>query len=92
MALQEGACDLFANRVVCAGVSDPGRVRRANEDGLLLLPAAGVFAVADGLGGLDAGDIASRSALQALAALYTTSAGRAAATGIASGAMPAALS
>ena len=61
----------------CAGLSHPGLVRRTNEDSLLLLPAAGVFAVADGLGGLDAGDIASRTALQSLAALYRTPQGAA---------------
>jgi protein phosphatase len=44
-------------------------VRGCNEDDLLLLAEAGVFAVADGLGGLDAGDIASKTALQNLKAL-----------------------
>ena len=72
---QHGSANLFAGRIAYAGVSDPGRVRPVNEDGLLLLPAAGVFAVADGLGGLDHGDIASRTALQALAVLYTAPGG-----------------
>jgi protein phosphatase len=36
-----------------------------------MLPHAGVFAVADGLGGLDAGDVASRTALDQLRALYS---------------------
>lgn len=72
---QHGSCDLFAGRIAYAGLTDPGRVRPLNEDGLLLLPGAGVFAVADGLGGLDGGDIASRTALQALAALYTAPGG-----------------
>ncbi len=72
---QPGSCDLFAGRIAYAGLTDPGRVRPLNEDGLLLLPGAGVFAVADGLGGLDGGDIASRTALQALAALYTAPGG-----------------
>lgn len=53
-----------------AGITDTGRVRRCNEDDLLMLADAGVFAVADGLGGLDAGDIASRTALQSLKDLY----------------------
>ncbi len=70
MALVEGSCRLFGSRIDYAGVSDPGRVRRCNEDGMLLLPDAGVFAVADGLGGLDAGDLASRTALQNLEDLY----------------------
>lgn len=76
-ARQKSAGALGVTQLVCAGLSHPGRVRRTNEDGLLLLPAAGLFAVADGLGGLDAGDIASRTALQAMAALYQTPQGSA---------------
>jgi protein phosphatase len=58
--------------VTYAGITDPGRVRRYNEDGLLLLTQAGVFAVADGLGGLDAGEVASSTVLQSLKELYTS--------------------
>ncbi len=69
--LVQGNCPLFGYRVRYAGLSDPGRLRRCNEDDLLMLAEAGVFAVADGLGGLDAGDIASKTALQHLQDLYT---------------------
>ena len=62
---------LSAGTIQAVGLSDPGRVRPINEDGLLMLPHAGVFAVADGLGGLDAGDVASRTALDQLRALYS---------------------
>ena len=72
MRLVQGACQHCSYQVEYAGASDPGRVRRGNEDDMLMLPDAGVFAVADGLGGLDAGDIASRTALQNLEDLYTT--------------------
>lgn len=58
-----GRCRIDGRRVAYAGVSDPGLVRRCNEDSLLLLPEAGFFAVADGLGGLDAGDLASSMTL-----------------------------
>ena len=43
-----------------AGRSDTGRVRNHNEDSFLELPPAGVWVVADGMGGHHAGDIASR--------------------------------
>lgn len=49
---------------VYAGASDIGRVRSGNEDALLLSPP--LFAVADGLGGHQAGEVASRIAIDTL--------------------------
>ncbi|MCL1895183.1 MAG: Stp1/IreP family PP2C-type Ser/Thr phosphatase [Clostridiales bacterium] len=43
--------------------TDTGRKRSGNEDALLLLPAQGIFAVADGVGGQNSGEIASRKAM-----------------------------
>jgi protein phosphatase len=51
-------------RVGFAGLTDVGRVRTHNEDSLLLSPP--LFAVADGLGGHEAGEVASEMAIEAL--------------------------
>jgi len=48
-----------------AGLTDVGRVRAHNEDAVLLEPP--LFAVADGLGGHEAGEVASGIAVEALA-------------------------
>lgn len=39
--------------------SDPGQVRQNNEDSFLANPQQGVFMVADGMGGAEAGEVAS---------------------------------
>jgi len=46
------------------GISDPGCVRTNNEDYFLLLPSAGLYVVADGMGGAQAGEHASRLAVE----------------------------
>ncbi len=48
------------------GASDPGCVRTNNEDFFLLLPSAGLYVVADGMGGAQAGEHASRLAVETL--------------------------
>lgn len=55
-------------RLVAGWATDVGLVRAANEDSYLVDDALGVFAVADGMGGHAAGEIASSTAVEALRA------------------------
>jgi serine/threonine protein phosphatase PrpC len=50
------------------GVTDAGKVRRNNEDALLVGEGRDetLFAIADGIGGFEAGEVASRIAIEAL--------------------------
>lgn len=48
------------------GASDPGCVRSNNEDYFLVIPAIGLYLVADGMGGAQAGEHASRLAAETI--------------------------
>ncbi len=56
-------------RIESAGCSIVGR-RGNNEDALCVEPAVGLFAVADGMGGYEGGEIASRAAIATLVEFF----------------------
>lgn len=53
-----------------AGKTDVGLVREANEDTIQLLPRKNLYIVCDGMGGHNAGEVASRTACQVISTLY----------------------
>ena len=55
-----------------AGLSDVGSVRENNEDRWLAHPEAGLFVVADGLGGHAAGEVAAQRAVDELPRLLAS--------------------
>ena len=54
-------------------VSETGLVRNMNEDALLSLPDAGVFAISDGMGGASSGEVASKMITDSLRIMSETS-------------------
>ena len=55
------------------GLSDPGCIRPNNEDFYLLAPENGLYVVADGMGGAQAGERASKLAVDTLAEIIAKS-------------------
>ncbi len=56
-----------------AEVTDVGCRRRNNEDAVLRVPDAGVYCVADGMGGVQGGEVASKATVDALREAFTES-------------------
>jgi serine/threonine protein phosphatase PrpC len=57
-------------RAIAAGLTDVGRERSHNEDRYILLPEFNVYVVADGMGGHQSGEVASRMAAATIASYF----------------------
>jgi PPM family protein phosphatase len=57
----------IANALSSASLTDPGRVREHNEDCIESRPEIGLFVLADGMGGYNAGEVASGMATSLIA-------------------------
>ena len=62
-------------KLAAFGLTDVGRQREHNEDSLALVPEHGLFVVADGMGGHQAGDVASKLATKLIADFFQAMAG-----------------
>jgi serine/threonine protein phosphatase PrpC len=67
-------------KIEAAGFTDIGKVRKANEDSLLIDQSTGIFVVADGMGGHRGGAVASRLAVQTMGDYLTATNGKASGT------------
>ena len=63
-------------RISCYGNTDPGLVRDHNEDAFYISEIEPLYVVADGMGGHNCGEVASRIAVETIAEYYNETAGQ----------------
>src|SRR5579885_1036412 len=59
---------MLMTKLRCAGRTDPGRIRRNNEDAFYIDRDRGIFLVVDGIGGQAAGEKAAEIAVERMRA------------------------
>lgn len=62
--------------ISCYGNTDPGLVRGHNEDAFYISESEPLYVVADGMGGHNCGEVASRIAVETIANFYAETAGQ----------------
>lgn len=67
---------VMSYKVLAFGLSDVGLVRQNNEDAWGAVPEQGFFALADGMGGHQAGEIAARECIASICKIVKKSKGR----------------
>ncbi|NOR26478.1 MAG: Stp1/IreP family PP2C-type Ser/Thr phosphatase [Desulforhopalus sp.] len=67
MKKKEGKINWGDFTLAYSGFSDKGRIRKENEDDFLIMEKHLLFCVADGMGGQEAGKLASRTTLESVA-------------------------
>ncbi len=70
MKKQEGYVQVGKWNIHYSAISHKGQVRKINEDDFHALPEQATFSIADGMGGHNAGDVASKMALASIAKYY----------------------
>lgn len=67
--MQDSTVEPGQPRYASSGATHPGLLRESNQDSFIERVQAGLWAVADGMGGYSDGDVASRLACEAVAAV-----------------------
>ena len=66
MESKSGSIQTSKYKIEYTGTTDIGRNRSINEDSYLLMPRESIYAVADGAGGLEGGEVASKTTVDVL--------------------------